>query len=134
MSIRSVHPDWGDKMVASMMPNRTPTQVHNRWWCKVNPVLRWGEWSEEEDQVVMEGRAFGLKWVVISEQNVCLRNRALIALRNRWDKLNRRRKREEKKRTKGIVVKNDSSTMKEVGSNNNFSLDSSIIRRLHGSL
>ena len=98
LSIRSAHLDWGDKMVASMMPNRTPTQVHNRWWCKVNPVLRWGEWSAEEDRVVVEGRNSGLAWVAIAERNPCLRNRALIALRNRWDKLNRRRKREEKKR------------------------------------
>ena len=56
---------------------------------------------------MMESRASGLKWVVISEQNACLRNRALIALRNRWDKLNRRKKREEKKKIKSSA--NDST-------------------------
>jgi hypothetical protein len=99
------NPGWQNKQFASQLPNRTPTQCHNRWWDKVNPALRWNEWSAEEDALLLEGRAKGMSWSKIVKGYPCLHNRAYVAAKNRWHKLENdtrkvKKKKKKKKKTK----------------------------------
>ena len=100
IQIHSTHPDWSNKQVAELMPDRTPTQCHNRWWDKVNPLLRWETWSPTEDSAVWEGRKTGASWSKIIQQNSCLVNRAHVAVKNRWHSLNLAKKNKAKKAAK----------------------------------
>jgi len=97
IKIHTDHPDWSNKQVAALMPERTPTQCHNRWWDKVNPVLRWEEWSQEEDRTLWEARKTGASWSKIIQLHACLRNRAHVAAKNRWHSLNLAKKKAAKK-------------------------------------
>ena len=90
IKIHSMHPDWSNKQVAELMPDRTPTQCHNRWWDKANPLLRWEKWSQTEDNAVWEGRKTGASWSKIVAEAPCLLNRAHVAVKNRWHSLKRR--------------------------------------------
>ena len=100
IKIHSMQPDWSNKQVAELMPDRTPTQCHSRWWDKVNPVLRWKNWSPTEDSAVWEGRKTGASWSKIIQQNSCLVNRAHVAVKNRWHSLNLAKKNKAKKAAK----------------------------------
>ena len=81
------NPTWQNKDFAKQLPNRTPTQCHNRWWDKVNPVLRWEEWTTREDIALCEGRQNGMSWSKIVKYYPCLLNRAYVAAKNRWHML-----------------------------------------------
>jgi len=94
------NPEWQNKQFASQIPNRNPTQCHNRWWDKVNPALRWSEWSAEEDALLLEGRAKGMSWSKIVKGYPCLNNRAYVAAKNRWHKLENDAKKVKKKAKK----------------------------------
>jgi hypothetical protein len=95
------HPDWTNKQVAALMTDRTPTQCHNRWNDKVNPALRWGNWSPEEDTIVWDKRQLGHSWSKIVKESPALLNRAHVAVKNRWHSLELARKRKKKKEGKG---------------------------------
>ena len=91
LRIRTVHPDWTDSQVANAMSTaRTPTQVHNHWWDKVNPTLRWDAWTTQEDGALLKGRNLGLKWSEIVKTSPCLANRSNTAAKNRWHLLQRK--------------------------------------------
>ena len=93
LRIRTVHPAWTDSQVANAMSTaRTPTQVHNHWWDKVNPTLRWDAWTTQEDGALLKGRNLGLKWSEIVKTSPCLANRSNTAAKNRWHLLQRKRR------------------------------------------
>ena len=95
------HPNWTNKQVAELMPDRTPTQCHNRWNDKVNPSLRWGDWSPEEDKILWDKRQLGHSWSKIVKENPELMDRAHVAVKNRWHSLELARKRKKKNKAKG---------------------------------
>ena len=61
---------------------RQPKQCRERWFNHLNPTINRGEWSTEEDVIIM--RAFlehGKKWSLIAKS---IGNRTENAVKNRW--------------------------------------------------
>jgi hypothetical protein len=97
VTLHALHPEWTNKQIAEKIPNRTPTQCHNRWCDRANPQLRWDEWTSEEDEALIMGRNDHQSWSYIVKSYPCLKNRAYIAAKNRWHKLERHRRRDKRK-------------------------------------
>lgn len=75
--------NWKD--VARHFRNKSPKQCHYRWKNYANPDLNHGEWSPEEDKLLMEKyEELGTQWAAIS---LIMTDRAPNDLRNRWVKL-----------------------------------------------
>lgn len=68
--------------VAESMQGRTARQCRERYNNYLNPSLRHGEWSKEEDELLFKlyGR-YGANWNVISQR---FQNRSRISIRNRY--------------------------------------------------
>jgi hypothetical protein len=78
--------DWA--RIASCMGSRNARQCRERWQNYLNPTLRNGAWTAEEDELLNELFAqMGAKWNKIAHSFV---NRSDISLRNRWQVLARR--------------------------------------------
>ena len=72
--------DW--IRISSLIGTRNPRQCRERYKNYVNPDLRVGEWTQEEDQLIEEKyKEFGAKWNKISKFFI---NRSDNAIRNRW--------------------------------------------------
>lgn len=57
--------DWGK--IAAHLPNRNGKQCHQRWNYFLNPDVRKGLWSDEEDRNIMYWqRLIGNKWAKIA--------------------------------------------------------------------
>ncbi|CEL99472.1 unnamed protein product [Vitrella brassicaformis CCMP3155] len=65
--------------------NRTPKHCRERWVLHVDPTIKKGEWTEEEDHlIVAKQREWGNCWADISR---CLEGRAVQDVKNRWHQL-----------------------------------------------
>lgn len=54
--------------IASRIPHRTGIQCQARWSEALDPSVRKGKWSPEEDEVLKEGvRRYGRCWIRIAE-------------------------------------------------------------------
>lgn len=72
--------DWS--WIADQMPGRNPRQCRERWTNYLNPNLNHGEWTDEEDKIILEKReTYGAKWAVIASY---LNGRSGNDVRNRW--------------------------------------------------
>ena len=72
--------DW--KELSSRIPGRSIYAVRYRWRNHLNPELKHGNWSEEEDRILSEAhKRIGDKWVAISKE---LPGRSDISIRKRW--------------------------------------------------
>ena len=91
-------PTMSNKEMSTYLPGRTSTQCHNRWVEVLNPDLRRGAFSKEEDDCILRLRKNGLGWSAMAKDAI-LNGRANVALKNRWHTLNRRDKRLMSKRT-----------------------------------
>jgi hypothetical protein len=70
------------KKIASQVPNRTSRQCRDRWIEYLDPTLRHGDWTEEEDQLLIEQRQLlGNKWAKIAQN---FPNRTGNEIKNRW--------------------------------------------------
>jgi hypothetical protein len=79
--------DWS--LIAEAMESRNMRQCRERWTHYLQPNLRTGSWTPDEDQLLEEMLAeHGTKWNKISTFFV---NRAPLSLRNRHMALSRRR-------------------------------------------
>lgn len=59
--------NWGH--LASRMPGRTSKQCRERWCHHLDPSIKKGSWTEEEDRVVIETqREVGNKWSLIAQK------------------------------------------------------------------
>merc|ERR1711871_850280 len=81
--------NMSNKKMANFLPGRTPTQCHNRWVEVLNPAIRRGPYTKEEDSVLVELRGQGRGWSDIGRSPV-LKGRANVSLKNRWRTLMRR--------------------------------------------
>lgn len=58
--------DWS--IVAQHMPNRTPRQCRDRWKHYISPDVVTGNWTEEEDQLLLQKvEELGNRWSTISQ-------------------------------------------------------------------
>ena len=72
--------DW--IRISSLIGTRNPRQCRERYKNYVNPELRVGDWTKEEDRLIEEKfHEMGAKWNRISKFFV---NRSDNAIRNRW--------------------------------------------------
>jgi hypothetical protein len=78
--------NWQD--IAAYFPGRNARQCRERWTNYVNPALLKSEWTEAEDQVLLQTyREIGPKWFVIAS---LLPGRAKNSVKNRYFALERR--------------------------------------------
>ena len=76
------HPKWIE--IASQMPGRKGNQCRERWFHSIDPKIKRGDWTDEEDQLLIDlvnsynGHP---KWIKIAEQ---MSGRTNIQCRKRW--------------------------------------------------
>jgi hypothetical protein len=77
------------RQVAQLMRTRNARQCRERWNNYINPALRIGTWTPDEDELLLKQYAIhGSKWNKIAK---VFRRRSDLSLRNRWQMLERRR-------------------------------------------
>ena len=80
--------------IAKRMKNKTPRQCRERWNNYLNPNLKQGEWTQEEDDLLMLKFAeIGPHWNVLAK---CFDGRSGNNVRNRYLTLERRNKKKAK--------------------------------------
>jgi hypothetical protein len=78
--------DW--VAVASAVGGKTVRQCKERWWNYLAPELNSGDWTLEDDQLLLQKfRELGNKWVRIAK---CFPNRTDTMVKNRFNKLQRK--------------------------------------------
>jgi hypothetical protein len=79
----------GWKYIAQLMRTRNARQCRDRWNNYLNPALRMGGWTKEEDELLLKKYAlFGSKWSKIAKH---FKRRSDLSIRNRCHMLERRR-------------------------------------------
>jgi hypothetical protein len=75
---------WSDIVAANELPGRTYDQIRNRYMNHLDPSIKKGEFSEEEDGLLMEAvERRGQKWSDIAAANE-LPGRTYLQIRNRY--------------------------------------------------
>jgi hypothetical protein len=73
------------------MPGRSARQCKERWVNYLSPTLNTGEWTPEEDRLLLEKqRAYGTKWAQIAK---FFPNRTDGMVKNRFNRIQRRQAR-----------------------------------------
>ncbi|KAJ6238235.1 myb protein-related [Anaeramoeba flamelloides] len=125
------------KQIALFVPSRTPKQCRERWIHQLNPELFHGDWTQGEDEKILESRKIiGNKWSIIQKQ---LPRRSANAIKNRYyslaaleQKKNKRKKKIIKKINNEILFEESqlnfgTSTTKKTNSNSNPNPNSCVI-------
>ena len=90
IELHKTFPTMSNKEMSTYLPGRTSTQCHNRWVEVLNPDLRRGAFSKEEDDCILRLRKNGLGWSAMAKDAI-LNGRANVALKTRWRTLQRRK-------------------------------------------
>lgn len=104
---------WGDYIpwakVAAHIPNRTRSQIYNRWYNSLNPTILKGRFTREEDLLLLAGvEVYGLSF---KEMSAFLKNRTPNQLKERFERYLR-----PKTRTSGIwSLEEDKKLLELVG-------------------
>jgi hypothetical protein len=70
--------------IAKLLPCRSNQQIKQRWLYVLDPKIRNGPWSANEDQLLLQGlERFGAQWSKISKE-MFDNARTNIQIRNRW--------------------------------------------------
>lgn len=108
--------NWG--IISKLIPGRTPKQCRERWVSNLNPEIKKGDWSAEEDKQILElNKLYPYKWATIAKN---LKGRTENAVKIRFKSLTRtlerKRKRERMKQRSWGEKSNGSSSEDAVGS------------------
>jgi hypothetical protein len=73
------------EFISKQMKNRSVRQCKERWDYFLNPDIKKGNWTEEEDRIIIEKhKELGSSWKEISKY---LKNRTQFSVRNRFKQL-----------------------------------------------
>jgi len=75
------------RFLTTILKNRTSRQIRERWVNYLDPNVSHGEWTKEEDELILElFNQNGTKWSVISKSFL---NRTDVMIKNRFQLLKR---------------------------------------------
>lgn len=96
-------------LIASKMGNKTKKQCRRRYEMYIDPNFNTGEWTPEEDKLLLElVEKYGRKWLSFLSY---FNRRPYWAIQSRWETLDRRRQKGEEQPRK-LKTKTGSQTVK----------------------
>ena len=111
----------GWSKIADRVTGRTSKQCRERWINHLNPDIKNGDWSNEEDEAIVQlQRRYGNKWALIATM---IPKRTDNAIKNRFHYLRRSKSRSSSQSSQKI-----SGSVSEKSSNSNDSYVTNIIR------
>jgi len=110
-AIKSGVTKWSE--IATLIPGRIGKQCRERWFNHLDPSIKKGGWSEEEDRILVEYQEkLGNRWCEIAK---VLPGRSENAVKNRWNSA-MRRKFQQKRSKAGSAAKPGALTPSSVSS------------------
>eukprot|EP00516_Mucochytrium_quahogii_P011322 CAMPEP_0203784530 /NCGR_PEP_ID=MMETSP0100_2-20121128/513_1 /ASSEMBLY_ACC=CAM_ASM_000210 /TAXON_ID=96639 /ORGANISM=" , Strain NY0313808BC1" /LENGTH=509 /DNA_ID=CAMNT_0050686513 /DNA_START=32 /DNA_END=1558 /DNA_ORIENTATION=- len=96
-AIKSGVTKWSE--IATLIPGRIGKQCRERWFNHLDPSIKKGGWSEEEDRILVEYQEkLGNRWCEIAK---VLPGRSENAVKNRWNSAMRRKFQQKRKKNSG---------------------------------
>ncbi|GAQ79972.1 MYB-like DNA-binding protein [Klebsormidium nitens] len=81
------HGTQGWSRFANTLADRSGKQCRNRWYHVLDPELSREEWTEEEEQILVDlHRRIGKRWALLARQ---IKGRSETAVKNHWNSVNR---------------------------------------------